>query len=289
VRFADEGGHQRDRQQRDQPGRVHQQAGREADHRDHVLRLAEQLAHQVHPAHGLAPGAVQLVLQIGVLEVLQIQRGRVFHQADAGGIGEQLGEHRVGIAHQPAEQVGGDRQPELGQQQPQQMVELASLPGALQRVEAHAGADQAHRLVDDQLAHVQGDDGQQRAHQAQAEAGEGERATRRPDLAQERRQVLQRAEAFFQAGVLARAGAGAGCGGVGRSDGHGAIVREGREVAPHVGMGLQKQLSGRPAVDPSLLGSWGGSEQARTYRVEGGRRNLRTQARIVDQAASTSR
>ena len=81
MRLADEGGNQRHRQQHDQPRRVDQQAGREADHRDHVLHLAEQLAHQVHASHRLATRAVELVLQVGIFEVLQVQRRRVFHQA----------------------------------------------------------------------------------------------------------------------------------------------------------------------------------------------------------------
>ena len=226
MRFADERRHQRDRQQHDQPGGVDEQSGREAHHGHRVLRLPEQLAHQVHAAHGLAPRAVQLVLQVGVLEVLQVERGGVLHQPDAGGVGEQLRQRRVGVAHQPAEHVRADRQSELQQQQPQQVRQLAAFPRRLQRVEAHARADQAHHLVDDQLADVQGDDGHQRPHQAQAHARERQRPAGAPDLAQERRQVLQRAEAFLQAGVRAgSAGAGSGIGG-GR--GHGAIVRQGR-------------------------------------------------------------
>jgi hypothetical protein len=89
MRFADEGRDQRHGQQQHQPRCVGQQSDGEADHGDRVLRLAEQLAHQVHPAHGLPARAIQLVLQLGVLEILQVQGGRVFHQAHAGGVGER--------------------------------------------------------------------------------------------------------------------------------------------------------------------------------------------------------
>ena len=50
-------------------------------------------------------------------------------------------------------------------------------------------------------ADVQRGDRHERAHQAQPEARDRERAARRPDLAQERGKVAQRADAFAQAGI----------------------------------------------------------------------------------------
>jgi hypothetical protein len=90
VRLAEERGHERQHQQRDQPRCVRQEAGAEARDRHHVLGLAEDLAHQGRAAHGLAPRAVQAVLQLAVLEVLEVEGGRVRHEADARGVGEPL-------------------------------------------------------------------------------------------------------------------------------------------------------------------------------------------------------
>ena len=198
MRLADERRHQRHRQQHDQPWRVDQQAGGEADHGDRILHLAEQLAHQVHAAHRLATRAIELVLQVGILEVLQVQRRRMLHQAHAGGVGEQFRQQRVAVADQAAEQVGTDRQRELDHQQPRQRFQLAAAPGGADRIEPHAGRDQAHRLVDDQLADVERRDRQERADHAQTQRGQRQRGAGGPDLAEEGRQVAQRVEAFAQ-------------------------------------------------------------------------------------------
>ncbi|MNV19490.1 hypothetical protein D3C71_1103550 [compost metagenome] len=210
MRFADEGRHQRHCQQQDQPGRVHQQAHRQAGHGDGVLHLAEQLAHQVHPAHGLAPRAVQLVLQVRIFEVLQVQLGGVFHQPHAGDVGEQLGEQAVGIVHRAAQQVRDDRQAELEGQQAQQGIEQAAGEGLAKRREAGLVLAQVQCRIDDQLAHVEHGHRQQCADQAQPEAGTGQGGAGLPDLAQEGGQVAHRLEAFAQAGVLLAGRTGSG-------------------------------------------------------------------------------
>ena len=83
MRLAEKGRHQRQKQQGDQPGRIDDQAGGKARHRHDVLRLAEQLPHQRHPSAGLAARALELILEFGVLEIFQVERRRVLHQADA--------------------------------------------------------------------------------------------------------------------------------------------------------------------------------------------------------------
>ena len=210
VRFADEGRDQRDRQQQDQPGRIDQQPDGEADDGDRVLDLPEQLAHQVRAAHGLAPGALELVLQLRVLEVGEVQRGRVLHQAHAGGVGEQLRQQRIAVADHPAEQVRQDCQAQLCQDQPGEVVEHAAAPGLQQAVETDAHADQPHHLVDDQLADVQRHHRHERAYKAQAEGEERQQRAGGPDLPEERRDVAQRVEAVAQTGTYISAG----CGGV---------------------------------------------------------------------------
>ena len=126
VRLAEERGHERQHQQRDQPRRVDQQAGGEARDGHHVLGLAEDLAHQRGAAHGLAPRAVQAVLQLAVLEVLEVEGGRVLHEADAGGVGEPLGEQRVQERDDAAEHVGEHGQRQLDAEQDEEVVDEAA-------------------------------------------------------------------------------------------------------------------------------------------------------------------
>ncbi len=249
VRFADKGRHQRHRQQRDQPRRVHQQADGEAGHGDGVLQLPEQLAHQVHPPHALPPCAVQAVLQFGVLEVLQVQQRGMLHQAHAGGVVEQLREQVVGIGHQPAKQVRADRQRQLQRQQRQQVVEPAAGQRVAEVVQARSATGQPDRLVDDQLADIQRGHRHQRAHQAQAEAGQGQAGAGLPDLAQERRQVAQGMEAFAQAGLARRCG--------GRT--HASILAPGRGERNR-GATISRRLPGR--IRRSSPGRPGGRRHA---------------------------
>ena len=203
VRLADERRHQRDRQQHDEPGRVHDQPRGEADDRHGVLRLAEQLAHQRRAPGRLAPRALEAVLQVGVLEVLEVQRRRMLHQAQARLVAEFLRQQRIDQRHGAPHQVGADRQCEFeGDQagEPRQRTVEHEMPadagGAVRR-------DQAHHLVDDELADVERHHRQQRARDAQHAGGEREHGARAPHHPQERRQVAQRADALAQ---RARAG-----------------------------------------------------------------------------------
>jgi hypothetical protein len=50
----------------------------------------------------------------------------MFHQPDAGDVGEQFREQGIGMADQPAEQVRGDGQAELQRQGPGEVVEQAA-------------------------------------------------------------------------------------------------------------------------------------------------------------------
>ena len=95
MRLAEEGRDEREEQQHDQPRRVDDEAGREARDRHDVLGLAEQLAHQRHAPAGLAARALELVLELAVLEVLEVERRGMLHQPDAGGVGDALGEQGV--------------------------------------------------------------------------------------------------------------------------------------------------------------------------------------------------
>ena len=194
VRLAEEGGHERQDEQRDQPRRVGDQRGGEARDRHHVLGLAEELAHQGDPAHGLAPRAVEAVLELAVLEIFEVEGGRVLHETDARGVGEPLGEQRVHERDDAAEHVGHDGQRQLEGEQGEEVVDAAAGQPLADVVLRAAGGGQAHHLVDDQLADVERGHGKERACQPAREVGGGQAATRLPDQLQERREVAQRAE-----------------------------------------------------------------------------------------------
>ncbi len=66
-------------------GREGHEANREADDGDDVLRLAEDLADQDRPPLRSDGGAVEPVLEIGGLEILEaLELGGVLHQPNAG-------------------------------------------------------------------------------------------------------------------------------------------------------------------------------------------------------------
>ena len=115
--FAQERRDQRHDQQHDQPGREDDQAGREAGHGDEVLRLREELAHQGHAAAGLAAGAFELVLELGILEILEVEGCGMFHQPHARTGADALGQHPVEQRDHAAQHVGQHRHGELGRQQ----------------------------------------------------------------------------------------------------------------------------------------------------------------------------
>ncbi len=111
------GRHQGCRQQQDQPGCVGGDPGGEACQGDQVLRLAQQQADQAGAAAGLPSGTVELVLGLAVLEIAQVQRGGVLHQAQAGFVAEPVGQQLVQQRHRPAERIRQQRQQQLGAQQ----------------------------------------------------------------------------------------------------------------------------------------------------------------------------
>ena len=118
---------------------------------------------------GLAARALEPVLQLAVLEVLEVERGRVLHQADAGGVGEALGEQRVEQRDDAAEHVGehGQRRARAPSSQARRSSEAAGQPVAQASPARAGGRARRDDLVDDQLADVERGHRQQRAHQAQ--------------------------------------------------------------------------------------------------------------------------
>ena len=128
VRLAEERRDEGEHEQHDQPRRIHHEPDAEADDRDDVLRLAEDLAHQHHPAGRLAAGAFELVVEVGVLEVGEVERGGVGHEADARLVREEVAEERVEEGDGAAERVGEDREAELGGDEHDERLQLPARP-----------------------------------------------------------------------------------------------------------------------------------------------------------------
>ena len=202
MRLADECRHKRYGQQRDQPRCVDDQSRAEADDGDHVLDLPEQLADQRHSSRRLAPRPIEPVLQFAVLEIFQVERRRVLHQAQAGGVAELLGQQRIEQRNRTAEDVGRNCEGEFQQQQSADAIEQ---PGGvpLRERARRRRAGQQDDLVDDQLADVKRGDREQGSRESQDAFADRECRARLPDQLDERRQVAQRADAFTQ---RARAG-----------------------------------------------------------------------------------
>jgi hypothetical protein len=131
--------------------------------------------------------ALELVLHVAVLEVLEVERRRVLHQAQAGLVAEAFREQRVDQRDGAAQHVGQHRQRELQREEPGDAVEEAELPPFAQVVRRVRRADEQHHLVDDQLADVERRDRQQRADEAQHDLRGGERRAGAPDQREERR------------------------------------------------------------------------------------------------------
>ena len=74
-------------------------------------------AHQGHAAAGLAARPLELVLELGVLEILEIERGGMLHQATLEALVTRS-DSRLSISDDDAAQhVGQDGERELGEQQ----------------------------------------------------------------------------------------------------------------------------------------------------------------------------
>ena len=109
-----------------------------------VLQRGQQQGEQADPPHGLPPGPLQLVVQLGVLELLEVERGRVPHELDAGPVGEQ-------VAQQALEQRGDAAQPFADEGDARARAPAARQTAPIHRAARLRRADRLHHLVDDEL------------------------------------------------------------------------------------------------------------------------------------------
>ena len=113
VRFTHERRHQGDQQQHDQPRRIHHEAGRKADDRDQCLHLPEQLPHHAQPLKRLRARTLQAVLHLAVLELFEIERGRMLHEADRGADRELDPQNAIHQRSRARQRIGDHGQREL--------------------------------------------------------------------------------------------------------------------------------------------------------------------------------
>ena len=111
--LAQQRGEHRHHQQHQQPGDVHRQRGGERDQGDQILQRRQQHGEQPDPSHRLPPGPLQLVVDLGVLELLQVERRRVLHQLDAGPVGEQVAQQALEQGGDPAQPLAHQRDGQL--------------------------------------------------------------------------------------------------------------------------------------------------------------------------------
>ena len=103
-RFAEEAGDDRDDEQDHEPRTEREQAGAERHERQRVLREAEQLGHEPDSPHGLTPCALQMIVELGILELREIERRGVLHEPHADPIAEPVAEHALDETRRPGQE-----------------------------------------------------------------------------------------------------------------------------------------------------------------------------------------
>ena len=206
MRFAEEGRHQGEKQECYKPWRIDDEACGKACHRHQVLRLAQHLPHQRHPPAGLAAGPFELVLELGVFKIFQVQRCRVLHQADAGGIGHPFRKQAVDERDDTAQNIGRDGKREFSEKKQAQPIQQPAVPPRPERFGLARRLHQHHHIVDDQLAHEERCHRKQRPDEAQHERCRGEARARPPHHRHEGPQVFKGANPFPEGSRTRRGG-----------------------------------------------------------------------------------
>ncbi len=103
VRFAQKRRDYGHDQNQDQPRTERHHSGPEQQQRKDVLNLRKYLREQYSAAGGLTPGAFELVVENGILELVQIQLCRVVDQIHGGFIGHQIAQQTIAQANQPTQ------------------------------------------------------------------------------------------------------------------------------------------------------------------------------------------
>jgi hypothetical protein len=184
MRLAEEAGEDGERQEEEQPRVVHHERRAERSERDQVLAHRQQHGDEPDARRRLPARSLEMIVEVGVLELLEIEGGGVAHQAHADVVREQVAEQRLDERRCPGEQLTDDDDRELERDDSPQVAERS----------ARLSREQ-HDLVDDQLGCPQRGDGHEGAHESERHHRHGQSAMRLPHEPHELRQISQHFEA----------------------------------------------------------------------------------------------
>ena len=193
--FAQERRHHCHHQQQQQPGDVDGQRRGQGGKRDRVLDRREQQGEEADPAHRLAPSPLELVVDLGVLELLQVEGGRVTHELDARLVGEEIAEQALEQGRDAGQPLAHHGDDEL---QREQLAQPGPVDGAGAAPRRHA--DRAHDLVDDELPDPEHRQRHQGPAHPQGQNARDVAALGAPHEPQQPRHVAQRLQAGAPAG-----------------------------------------------------------------------------------------
>ena len=145
-----------------------------------------------HTARGLPPCPFQAVLQFAVLEVLEVERGRMLHQPQAGFVAETFGQQAVDQRHGATQDVGQDGESQFQREQPADAVEQPAAPAIRARSPARPWRLRQHTTSSMiSLPTYSVTTGNSARASAQQRLARGKCGTGLPDERKERRQVAQ--------------------------------------------------------------------------------------------------
>ena len=193
MRFAEERRHHRHGEQQQQPRLLQQEDACQGDQRHEALRRRQEQREQPDAPHRLAAGALQVIVNLGVLELRQIERRRMLHQAHADAVAEQVAEQALEQRREARQRFPHHGEAEL---QPDQAAQVPPVHGRAGRLRAHRG----NHAVNDQLPHPQHRERHERAHRAQRQDRYGVAALSLVDQLEQRRHVAQGGEALRPGG-----------------------------------------------------------------------------------------
>ncbi len=143
--LAEQRGEYGHHEQHQQPGHVGREGGAERDQRDRVLDRGQQQSKQPDAPDRLPPRALELIVEIGILELLEVEGGRVAHELHAGAVGEEIAEQALEQRRNPREALAHQCDDELDHEQLHQPLPI---DGTTRTRHAH----RMDHLIDDQLA-----------------------------------------------------------------------------------------------------------------------------------------
>ncbi len=162
--FPYERGNNGDDQDQQEPWIEGYQTGAEEQHRDQVLRLAQDHTHQCGAAGGLGAGAFQFVVKIGVFKLIQVERGCMADDPHGGIVVHQIAQQAVGQHNSAAQQIAQDSENQF-EAYPEPNVEMPPLIDC--QLALLVLLDHCYDLVDNFLAYVQGQQGHGGLYQAE--------------------------------------------------------------------------------------------------------------------------